>query len=125
MGRFEVFSDGQSIGWSDLEWGDPPMGVAFGLFVAGPGYPCIQGQVRALAQEDQASLKLTVQDAGARQIRAAGVCLYDYSDDAGADAMEVHVLGIECPAYDELFPEHVQAYERQFSAGHPQQGVET
>ncbi len=118
MGRFEVLSDGQFIGWSDLEWGDPPMGVAFGLFVAGPGYSRIQHQVRALAQDDQASLKLTVQGAEARQIRAAGVCLYDYSADAGAEAMELHVLGIEYPAYDELFPEHVQAYERQFRADH-------
>ncbi len=115
MGRFEIFSHGQLIGWSDLEQGDPPMGVAFGFFVPGPGYAAIQEQVRACAGNDQGAFKLTVQGAGPQQIRAAGLCILDYSADAGIDAMEVHVLGIESPTYDELFPEHVLAYERQFA----------
>lgn len=50
MPRFEAFSNGQHIGWSDLELGDPPMGVAFGVFVPAPGYSIIQEQVRAFAQ---------------------------------------------------------------------------
>jgi hypothetical protein len=32
MARFEVFADTTKIGSSELEKGDPPLGVAFGSF---------------------------------------------------------------------------------------------
>ena len=38
MPRFEVWHHAQLIGWSELESGDPPMGVAFGLFIPAPAY---------------------------------------------------------------------------------------
>ncbi|OWP73498.1 hypothetical protein CEC48_02660 [Pseudomonas sp. K2I15] len=116
MPRFEVFSDGQHIGWSDLELGDPPMGVAFGVFVPGLGYSRIQEQVRTFAQRDQRHFKFTVRIVGAEEIRAAGVSIADYSFDCGEDAIELSVLGIEYPAYGDVFPEHVAAYQRQWSA---------
>lgn len=116
MPRFEAFSNGQHIGWSDLELGDPPMGVAFGVFVPAPGYSSIQEQVRACAQHDQSHFNFTVRIAGGEVIRAAGVSIADYSADCGEDAIELSVLGIEYPAYGDVFPEHVAAYKRQLSS---------
>ncbi|MGC5702937.1 hypothetical protein J4P02_22280 [Pseudomonas sp. NFXW11] len=116
MLRFEVFSNGQPIGWSDLELGDPPMGVAFGVFVPGPGYFSIQEQVRASTQHDQRHFNFRVRMVGGEEIRASGASIADYSADCGADAMELVVLGIEYPAYGEIFPEHVERYKRQFDA---------
>jgi len=115
MPRFEVFCKGHQIGWSDLELGDPPMGVAFGVFVPGPGYSSIQEQVRAFAQRDQRHFNFTVRIVDGEEFRAAGVSIADYSFDCGEDAIELNVLGIEYPAYGEVFPEHVAAYERQWS----------
>lgn len=116
MPRFEVFSDGQHIGWSDLELGDPPMGVAFGVFVPGPGYSSIQELVKTCAQHDQSHFNFIVRIAGGEMICAAGVSIADYSADCGEDAIELSVLGIEYPAYGDVFPEHVAAYKRQLSS---------
>ncbi|MGE7957023.1 hypothetical protein ACQKQA_10575 [Pseudomonas sp. NPDC089530] len=114
MSRFEVFSNGQHIGWSNLELGDPPMGVATGVFVPGPGYSCIQEQVRAFTQRDQRHFNFTVRVVGGEELRASGASIADYSADCGADAIELIVLGIEYPGYGEIFPGHVEAYRRQF-----------
>ncbi|WOE77433.1 hypothetical protein RZO07_19140 [Pseudomonas protegens] len=114
MPRFEIFSNGQYIGWSDLEYGDPPMGVAFGVFVPGPGYSSIQEQVRASTQQDQRHFNFTVRMVGGEDIRASGAAIADDSADCGTDAIELVVLGIEYPDYGEIFPEHVERYERQF-----------
>ncbi|MBN2990868.1 hypothetical protein JWR97_04780 [Pseudomonas cedrina subsp. fulgida] len=111
MPRFEIFSDGQPIGWSDLEHGDPPMGVAHGLFIPGPGYSGIQEQVRASTQRDQRHFKFTVRVDGV-EVPASGVSIADYSVNSEADEMEVAVLGIEYPAYGDVFPEHVAAYKQ-------------
>lgn len=112
MLRFEVFSNGQAIGGSDLESGDPPMGVAFGVFVPGPGYASIQAQIRAFAQRDQACFNLAVRIAGGEQIRACGLSIADYSADCPEDPIELTVLGIQYPDYEEVFPEHVAIYRR-------------
>ena len=117
MPRFEAFSSGQHIGWSDLELSDPPMGVAFGVFVPGLGYSNIQEQVRACALCDQSHLNFTVRIvAGGEAIRAAGVSIAYYSVDCGEDALELSVLDIEYPAYGDVFPEHVAVYRRQWSS---------
>lgn len=39
--------------------------------------------------------------------------IMDYDD--GSDSIEVNVFGISYPAYETLFPEHVEAYERQWN----------
>ncbi|WP_202928200.1 hypothetical protein [Pseudomonas chlororaphis] len=115
MPRFEIFSNGQHIGWSELEHGDPPMGVAHGIFIPGPGYSGIQEQVRASTQRDQRHFKFTVRVDGV-EVPASGASIADYSGNSEADEMEVVVLGIEYPAYGDVFPEHVAAYKQQWGA---------
>lgn len=117
MTRFHIYSGEQVIGWSELELGDPPMGVAFGKFIPAPAYASIQARVVSLTGKDQAGLVLSARLASGEPLEAVGgVCIADYSGEAGEDGLEVSVLGISHPAYEHLFPNHVAAYERQFPA---------
>jgi len=111
--RFTVFSHDQLIGETDLEWGDPPMGVAGGRFIPAPAYGAIQEAVRESFGSSQAALGLTVRTADGSVLPGGGsVSLEDSSDVRGPEAMEVSVLGIAYPAYEEWFPQHVAKYGR-------------
>lgn len=116
MARFEVHSGTLLVGWSELELGDPPMGVAFGRFLPAPGYRTIQPIVAAacggpLPQE----LQLSIRECNGTVLEpTGGVHLVDYATEVGDDGLEVSVLGISYPSYESLFPEHVAAYDRQF-----------
>lgn len=105
------------MGWSELESGDPPMGVAFGKFIPAPGYDAIRSIVVDLRGKDEGALFLSARLADGTVLDAVGgVHIEDYSDELGEDGMEVAVLGIGYPPYEVLFPEHVAAYDRQFSS---------
>ena len=117
MTQFHIYSGEQLIGRSELEFGDPPMGVAYGKFTSTPAYASIQFQVVSLTGKDQACLHLSARLPNGEAIEAVGgVCIADYSVEAGEDGLEVSVLGISYPAYEHLFPHHVAAYKRQFPA---------
>jgi hypothetical protein len=90
------------------------MGVAEGKFLPSPAYARIQPAVLAARESSQAQLSLTVRLIGGQVLPAqGGVHILDYSDELGADGLEVSVLGIGYPLYEELFPEHVAAYRAQ------------
>lgn len=115
MPRFEVLSDSTLIGYSELECGDPPMGVALGRFVPLPAYDSIKPLVVTSSEGDQSHLHFSVQLAGGSVLSAqGGVQLIDFSAELGPEGLQVHVLGIGYPLYQELFPTHVAAYENQF-----------
>ena len=114
--RFEVLSRGSIIGWSQLESGDPPMGVATGRLVPSQAYEAVQSEFVALRDAPQTELALAVRIAGGELLDCSGgVRVEDYS----AELAEIHVsvLGIGYPGYGQLFPEHVAAYERQSASG--------
>jgi hypothetical protein len=114
---FEVYAKGVLIGHSALEKGDPPMGVAFGRFVACRSYEDVRLECRA-TYGDQARLELSVRTSTGDLLTCAGVAIQDCSDETeDLTDVEVTVLGVEHPPYEELFPEHVAAYERQFNKG--------
>jgi len=112
MPTFFIYSNDVLVGHSSLEFGDPPMGVAFGLFSPSQGYAAIRAGCIA-NHSDQTHLALTVRTGEQTLIACEGVCIMDCDD--GPDSIEVNVLGISHPAYETLFPEHVAAYERQWS----------
>ena len=63
--------------------------------------------------------KLTVVDISVKteagvSVPCAGVGILDYSGEIEPPCIEVNVLGVPYPLYEELFPEHVANYERQF-----------
>jgi hypothetical protein len=95
------------------------MGVAFGRFAPNSAYWAFQPAVVAAFNAPQDHLSLEVRLADGRALPAqGGVQLMDASAEFGTDGMEVSVLGIGYPLYEELFPHHVAAYDAQFpSAG--------
>jgi hypothetical protein len=109
---FEVFARDILVGHSALELGDPPMGVAFGKFIATESYRLIQRECRT-NHADQSGLALSVTTPDGIQIPCVGVGIIDFSDQF-EDEIEITVFGIPYPLYGELFPEHVCAYEAKF-----------
>lgn len=114
MAAFLVFSHSLLVGTSDLESGAPPMGVAMGRFYPAEGYAHIQPHCGIEFQGDQSKLGLSVRTPAGDVIDCEGVGILDGSTELGPEGMEVHVLGIAWPAYDQLFPQHVAAYQQQF-----------
>ena len=91
------------------------MGVAFGRFYPEPAYAVVQERVLATSGASPDDLELRVRTVDGKTLKSSGgVCLVDYSIDVGEEGIEVSVLGIEDPPYDDLFPGRYQAYEDQF-----------
>ena len=117
MKRFEVLAGQTVVGHSDLELGDPPMGVAGGLFVPLPEYDEIRSLCIAARESSQEHIGLSVRVPGAEALPTqGGVQILDYGSELGAEGMEVHACGIPYPLYGELFAQHVAAYDQQFGA---------
>ncbi len=115
MHRFEIYADNTLIGHSELEFGDPPMGVAFGRFYPTDAYAGFQPRFVAAAGADAPGLSVTVRLGGGPVLPCSGgVGIQDCSAELGAEGIEVSALGISYPAYEELFPQHVASYEAQF-----------
>ena len=117
MKRFEVLAGLTVVGHSDLELGDAPMGLAGGEFIPSTEYASVRPACVAARESSQAHIGLTVRLAGGESVPAqGGVQIVDYSEELGKAGIEVHVSGIPYPMYERLFPEHVAAYAKQFSA---------
>lgn len=112
--RFEVYVGDQLVGWSRLELGDPPMAVAFGVFIPSDHYHEIQRTVIAETATGDSSLSFRVKAPSGKWIQAIGVSLSDYSMEIGEDGIELELIGITEPPYDLLFPQHVEAYKHAF-----------
>jgi len=112
MSNFSVFAGDVLVGYSFLEAGDAPMGVAWVEFRPLPN-KCIQSACVA-NHSDQSRLLLSVKTEAGNVIHCAGVAILDCSAEAGTTLIELSVLGIPYPLYAELFPQHVDAYENQF-----------
>jgi hypothetical protein len=100
MYRFELYSGAILIGWSNLEAGDPPMGVAFGTFIASPAF--------------EAMRSTATDDLGNRVFRDVTV---QCADGEIPNEGEVAIYGIPYPLYETFFPERVEEYRRMLSAG--------
>jgi hypothetical protein len=112
MPSFDVFAGSTRVGCSELEHGDPPMGVAAGRFLPGSAYAAIQSAVIASREGSQIDLALRVLAPDGRELAGDGqVQIIDYSAELGTDALEVHVIGIEPELYAELFHAHIAAFE--------------
>jgi hypothetical protein len=111
MPRFEVLAGQVLIGHSELDHGDPPMGVAAGRFMPTPEYAIFQPLVIATRDGSQLDLTLRVLTPDGRELARDGqVQILDFSPELGPDGMEVQVLGIESPTYAELFPTQAAAF---------------
>ncbi len=111
MPRFDILAGGTLIGHSELDHGDPPMGVAAGRFMPTAAYAAVQAQVIATRNGSQLDLTLRVLAPDGRELAGDGqVQILDFSPELGPDGMEVQVLGIESPTYAALFPTQAAAF---------------
>ncbi|HMG85771.1 MAG TPA: hypothetical protein VK574_08505 [Terracidiphilus sp.] len=56
-------------------------------------------------------LKLAIRDARGGEIASSGgVQIMDYCAELGPEGLIVEILGFPYPPYEELFPQHVEAY---------------
>jgi hypothetical protein len=111
--KFTIYARDQLVGHSSLENGDPPMGVAFGVFEALPAYDNIR-QECCSNHADQSLLNLSARAPDGTVIPCIGIAILDYSKELDEAYVEVNLLGIGYPLYGELFPQHVARYESQF-----------
>jgi hypothetical protein len=121
MSRFEIYSGSTLVGYSELEGGDPPMGCVGGRFLPLPSYSSVKASCRVDPHSGDVSshehIALSVRLVEGDVIPAqGGVLILDYSDENDCGAIEIHVQKIPYPLYEELFPEHVATYKRQFSS---------
>jgi hypothetical protein len=113
MSEYKVFAGKTLIGHSALETGDPPMGVASGKFLPLPAYSAVQSQCITSRDLPQAHLELSIIRPSGELLPAVhGVAILDYSVEIGE--IEVHAVGIGYPLYEQLFPQQVAAYAKQF-----------
>jgi hypothetical protein len=113
--RFEVKLGNEIMGFSELEGGDPPMGVASGRFVQTPAYASIQPYCIEHRDHWLSIPELMIGLAGGAPIDCSGgVQIIDFSPELGEAGIEVHLNGVTNPPYSELFPHHLEAYKKQF-----------
>jgi hypothetical protein len=115
MYRFELYSGAALIGWSNLEAGDPPMGVAFGTFVPSPAFDTILSTATDNLG-NQVYRDVTVHSGDGEVPNEGGVAFVDGTNRSGPGACEVTVYGIPYPLYEILFSLHVEEYRRRLSA---------
>ncbi len=114
--RFEVKLDREIIGFSELEGGDPPMGVASGRLVPTPAYRSIQEYCIKHRDGWASPPDLTVSLVGGAPITCTGgIQIIDFSREIGDAGIEVHLNGVTNPPYNDLFPHHVETYNKQFT----------
>src|SRR5258708_709205 len=109
--RFEVKLGHEVVGFSELEGGDPPMGVAYGRFVPTTAYSSIQPDCVKQRENGVLIPGLTVGLAGSAPIKCSGgIQIIDLSPELGESGIQIHLNGVTDPPYNELFPDHVEAY---------------
>ena len=105
--RFEVLVDNVVVGWTELESGDPPMGVALGRLHPNDAYARVTS-----------GSSFRVRTGGGEFLEpSAGVHVEDCSAELGADAIEISVLGLDPALYEKHFAAHVRAYEDHWKSG--------
>jgi len=113
--RFEVKLGNEVIGFSELEHGDAPMGVAFGRLVTTPAYRFIQPHCIEHREHWIPIPNLRVEVPGGVSIECCGgIQIIDHGSEPGEKGIQVYLNGVTRPPYGELFPDHVEAYRKQF-----------
>ena len=87
------------------------MGVGFGKLLPNSAYSTIRRECIS-NHSDLSALRLSVRTKADLELQCAGVAILDSSDDSIVP--ELNVLGVQHPPYEELFPDHVSRYEKQF-----------
>jgi hypothetical protein len=109
--RFTVKLNGEEMGFSVIESGDPSMGCAYGRFIPPPAYCAIQQHCIRHREKWEPVLSLSVEASGAVVECSGRFQIVDYSPEFGSEGIQIHLLGISAfsvPPYAELFPGHLK-----------------
>jgi len=122
---YRIILNGEEIGATALESGDPPMGVVFGkifFHTSRPPYRlfldhCLAHHVTMNGNDPEhefidtsiiPSLQVLREDG--LEIANQGCCIAGFKE----DGYEITILGIPYPFYGEEFPHQCEAYDQQF-----------
>lgn len=109
---FKIYAKDEIIGASELEGGDPPMGVVFGRVMPTATYFKYQSLFQEGDFQRINELGLAVvSSSGVKLFPCEGVGIIDSSIEVGESIIEVEVLGLSESLYTKLFKHHVQAYD--------------
>lgn len=112
---FEFRHNGRTIGFSRLEKGDPPMGVAFGEFKPEPEYFTSSIQLERLDAQTRRLEGLQCFTPEGIELKCKpGIALLVYEFSGAETHYEVSCLGVYEPHYETLFPHHSKAYQDSF-----------
>jgi len=112
---FSFWIDDVLIGYSKLEQGDPPMGVAHGQFIATDKFENYRSKAESLDDNSRRWQGLSVKMPDGQEIKChAGIVIIEYGPLDDIFAIEATCLGIGYPLYGELFPHHVKAYNEEW-----------
>lgn len=112
MSLFSVYIKDTLIGYSELELGDAPMGVVFGNFIPNANYDNLRSKIVG-SYGDQAHLELQVYTETGIRIPCIAVGIEDNTAEI-PEWLQIEILGIPYPEYENIFPHHVQAYKDLF-----------
>ena len=130
--KFNLYAGDECVGWSELPWADPPMGVVSGPFQPNDNYKKIQPTIRefhlhdgSLGDRNDNQLQEVMQKirALALQVRAEtgevllpveGVHLTDFSEELEGEAIEITVLGLSNEQFEQFWPNADEEYEKHF-----------
>ena len=101
---FEIRTENQVIGITELEGGDPPMGFAFGKLEPTDLY-------RKLSYP--AEYRIYDRKTG-EEVASELVTIEDHSKQLGHQCIEVTILVKSSEDYEKFFKHHVEAYEKKF-----------
>lgn len=102
--RFEIVHEGKVLGWTYFEFGDPPLGVAFGKL-----HPVIEFSGWELpTNPDKVPLSARTAEGS-----ALTPCSQVYLDGI-PEELEVSICGLHGDVYRRFFGHHVESYEQRF-----------
>jgi hypothetical protein len=114
---FYIFHGNVLIGQSELEAGDPPMGVAFGRFEPTDDFATLRGAMKPALDgygKEQRNTRciagLSAKTADGLTIDCPNVEVFEYGEFDNPLELEVFCTFIGYPLYKQLFPHHVKAY---------------
>jgi len=118
---YTLLLDGNKIGTSKLEYGDPPMGVVFGeidfhekpltydflsAYCKSNGVKVVEYPEDKLINTETIPKLKAVNENGA-EIKGLGC----YIEGMDSDGFRVNIIGIPNSIYQQEFPHHIKAYE--------------
>ncbi|WP_409308914.1 hypothetical protein [Pectobacterium sp. B1J-3] len=101
---FEIRKGNKIIGFSELEFGDPPMGFVHGAFKPTQFYS---------PNADKTGCKLFIRGTD-EEIANDFIVIEDISEELGEPFIEVTILVSTAEIYEKFFKHHLDAYEKQF-----------